>query len=88
MNLLNQIGIIKMHAQDKNISTKKTVVFFEDFEWMGKLYSSNNNDSLAYIKALKDFYKIEECYTLVSLEDTELVRKYNFETKGSNVIFL
>lgn len=88
VNLLNQIGIIKMHAQDKNISTKKTVVFFEDFEWMGKLYSSNNNDSLAYIKALKDFYKIEECYTLVSLEDTELVRKYNFETKGSNVIFL
>ncbi len=88
VNLLNQIGIIKMHAQDKNISTKKTVVFFEDFEWMGKLYSSNNNDSLVYIKALKDFYKIEECYTLVSLEDTELVRKYNFETKGSNVIFL
>lgn len=88
INILNQIGIIKMRAQDKNISPKKTVVFFEDFEWMGKLYSSNNNDSLAYIKALKDFYKIEECYTFVSLEDIELVRKYNFETKGSNVIFL
>lgn len=88
VDILNYIGIIKMRSQDKNISERKTVVYFEDFEWLGKLYSSNNNDSLEYIKALKDFYKIEECYTLISLEDIELVKKYNFETKGSHVIFL
>lgn len=88
VNILNYIGITKMRAQDKSVSTKKTVILFEDFEWLAKLYSSNNNDSLEYIKALKDFYKIEECYTLISLEDIELVKKYNFETKGNNIIFL
>lgn len=88
VKILNYLGIVRSRAQDKNVTTRKTAIYFEDFEWLGKLYSSNNNDSLELIKALKDFYKIDECYTVVSLEDAELLKKYNFETKGSNVLFL
>lgn len=88
VNISNYIGIVKAKAQDIKNPEKKVAVYFEDFEWLAKLYSSNNNDSLEYIKALKDFYKIENCYTVVSVEEIELLKKYNFETKGSNVIFL
>ncbi len=88
VEILNNLGIVKVKSQDKNIATGKTVIFFEDFEWLAKLYSSNNNDSLEYIKILKDFYKVDQCYTVVSLEDVELLKKYSFETQGSNVIYL
>lgn len=88
VNINNSIGIVKKKARDARDSNEKIAVYFEDFEWLAKLYSSNNNDSLEYIKALKDFYKIGNCYTVVSLEEIELLKKYNFETKGNNVIFL
>lgn len=87
-DIINSIGIVKLHSQDKMVSEKKTAIFFEDFEWLAKLYSSSNNDTLEYIKLLKDFYKINECYTIVSLEDVDLLKKYSFEVKGSNVIYL
>ena len=88
VDIINSIGIVKMRSREKNVSEKKTAVFFEDFEWLAKLYSSSNNDTLEYIKLIKDFYKIDECYTIISLEDVDLLKKYSFEIKGSNVIYL
>lgn len=88
VNIINSIGIVKNNAINDKISDKKTAVFFEDFEWLAKLYSSSNNSSLEYIKLIKDFYKIDQCYTIISIEDVELLKKYSFEIKGSNVIFL
>jgi len=88
VDIINNIGIVKMRSQDKNVSKNKTAILFEDFEWLAKLYSTSNNDTLEYIKIIKDFYKIDECYVIISIEDVELLKKYSFETKGSNVIFL
>lgn len=88
VNIINDIGIVKARSQDKNISKNKTAILFEDFEWLAKLYSTSNNDTLEYIKIIKDLYKIDECYVIISIEDVELLKKYSFETKGSNVIFL
>lgn len=88
VDIINSIGIVKMRSQDKKNSKKRTAILFEDFEWLAKLYSTSNSDTLEYIKIIKDFYKIDECYVIVSIEDVELLKKYSFETKGSNVIFL
>ncbi len=87
-NIVNHINIVKNRAKEISDTRKKVVMFFDGFEWLAKLYSSNNNDSLEYIKILKDFIKIENAYVVVSLEDMDLLKKYSFESKGSNVIFI
>lgn len=88
VNIVNHIHMIKARAAENQDRENKIVIFFEDFEWLAKLYSSNNEASLEYIKILKDFMKLDDCYVLVSLEDMELLKKYHFEMKGSNIIFL
>ncbi len=86
INIVNHINRIKNKADANTDPKNKIAVFFEDFEWMAKLYSTNNDASLEYIKILKDFMKIRHCYTVVSLENMELLKQYNFAMKGSNVI--
>ena len=88
VNIVNYVNIIKSRIGENQDSQQRYAVFFEDFEWLANLYSSSNDTSLEYIKILKDFMLLENCYVLVSLEEIELLKKYNFETKGSNVIFL
>lgn len=88
INVVNHINIVKSRAKEITDSRKRLVMFFDGFEWLAKLYSSNNNDSLEYIKILKDFIKLQNTYVLISLEDIELLKKYNFDSKGNNVIFV
>mgnify|MGYP002516637991 CR=1 FL=1 len=87
-DVINHINMVKSRANGITDSRKRIAVFFDGFEWLAQLYSSNNNDSLEYIKILKDFIKLRHAYVIVALEDMELLKKYNFESKGSNIIFV
>lgn len=87
ISMINHMNMVKEKA-DKNKDTEnRMAVFFEDFEWMAGLYSTNNDSSLRFVKLLKDFMKIGNCYVIVSLEDMKLLEKYHFKVKGSNIIF-
>lgn len=88
INIINSINRVKEKANKNKSPDSRMAVFFEDFEWLAGLYSTNNDSTLRYIKILKDFMKIENCYVIVSLEDMDLLERYHFKTKGSNVIFI
>ncbi len=61
-------------------------VLFEDFEWQADLYM--NEPSADKIKILKDFFALENAVVIVTLEDVELLKRYNFDIKGSNAIYV
>lgn len=67
---------------------EKTAIFFEEFEWLAGLYSSNQDLALEYVKRIKDLNLLKNAITIVSLEDIELIKKYNFDTEGTNSIYI
>lgn len=87
VSIMNHINRVKEKVEKNKDPDNRTAVFFEDFEWLAGLYSTNNDSSLRYVKVLKDFMKIENCYVIVSLEDMKLLERYHFKVKGSNIIF-
>lgn len=89
MALYNHIALIKRKiSMQEAEDTKKTAVFFKDFEWMASLYITPNEDSVKYIRMLKEFLQLNNCYVVVTIENIELLANYNFETKGSNIIYV
>lgn len=65
-----------------------TAIFFEEFEWLAGLYSSNPDLALEYVKRIKDLNLLKNAITIVSLEDIELIKKYNFDIEGTNSIYI
>lgn len=69
-------------------NNESVAVFFDEFEWLAGLYSSNPDLALEYVKKVKDLGLIKKAITIVSLEDIELIKKYNFDLEGSNSIYI
>lgn len=90
IQIKNRLNILKekieQSVSSKNNKKEMYAVFFEDFDWITGLYGSQ--PAVEYIKLLKEFSLLENTVTVASLEDVDLMKKYNFETKGSNVLFL
>lgn len=89
-NVLGKNCIAKLKERikenTKSQDEKKFAVLFEDFDWQADLYK--NEPNLERIRELKDFLMLENTTVVVSLEDIELLKRYNFETKGCNVIYV
>ncbi|MDE6781648.1 MAG: AAA family ATPase [Ruminococcus sp.] len=64
---------------------KKIIFFFEDYEWTTGLYKGSNDDCLGYIEKLKDLCKLKNTVVAVSIEEANMLRKYNFNLDGKNV---
>lgn len=88
VNVKNHLHMVQDRVKENTDHNSKIAVFLENFEWMAKLYSTNNDESLDFIKLLKDFMKLENCYMIASLEDIRLLERYNFALKGTNVVFI
>ncbi|MCM1506592.1 MAG: AAA family ATPase [Ruminococcus flavefaciens] len=64
---------------------RKIIFFFEDYEWTTGLYKGSNDDCLSYIEKLKDLCKLKNVVVTVSIEEVNMLRKYNFNLDGKNV---
>lgn len=71
-----------------SVMQEKVVVFFENFEWTAGLYSSNEDAALKYIKKIKELELIKNAIIIISLEDVEMIKKYNFEISRSNSLYI
>lgn len=71
-----------------SVMQEKVVVFFENFEWTAGLYSSNEDVALKYIKKIKELELIKNAIIIISLEDVEMIKKYNFEISRSNSLYI
>lgn len=69
-------------------SDKKIAFFFEDYEWTIGLYKSSNDDLLMYVEKLKELSELKNIVTIISIEEVDMLKKYNFKVDGSNVIML
>lgn len=69
-------------------SKSKVAIYFEDFEWLAGLYASNQDESLEYIKRIKELSLLPNVSLIVSLEDIELIKKFNFNVVGSHSIYV
>ena len=67
---------------------EKTVVYFEGFEWIAGLYSSNKDESIEYIKRVKDLVLEKNVFLIVSISDIELLKPYHFNMEGTNCIYV
>lgn len=86
-------------SEDRN-SFQKSIVFcrentqlkiaflFEDYEWTIGLYKSSNDDLLTYVEKLKELSALKNLVTVVSIEESEMLKRYNFKVDGNNVIML
>ncbi|MFQ8891118.1 MAG: AAA family ATPase [Clostridium sp.] len=71
-----------------SVMQEKVVVFFENFEWTAGLYSSNEDAALKYIKKIKELELIKNVIIIISLEDIEMIKEYNFEISRSNSLYI
>lgn len=71
-----------------SVMQEKVVIFFENFEWTAGLYSSNEDAALKYIKKIKELELIKNAIIIISLEDVEMIKKYNFEISRSNSLYI
>lgn len=67
---------------------KKIVFFFEDYEWTAGLYKSSNDDQLLYIEKLKELAAMKNVVLILTLEDAQMLKKYNFKIDGKNTVML
>lgn len=88
IGIRNKISVLKERIENAAglQDGKRYAVLFEDFEWQANLY--RNEPSAEKIKLLKDFMNLEQAVVMVSLEEVELLQRYHFEMKGSNVIYI
>lgn len=85
----NRMSVLKERIEEASrqmVGSGRFAVLFEDFEWQADLYM--NEPSADKIKILKDFFSLENAVVIVTLEDMELLKRFNFETTGSNVIYI
>lgn len=66
----------------------KIAFCFEDYEWTIGLYKSSNDDLLTYVEKLKELSALKNLVTIVSIEEAEMLKRYNFNIDGNNVIML
>lgn len=71
-----------------NKQNERTVIYFEKFEWLAGLYSSNKDGSLEYIKNIKELALEKNIIIVVSICDIELLKQYHFNIENSNCIYI
>ena len=84
----NYLTEVKCRIENPLPNDQNTVVFFENMEWIASLYVSPDADSIKYIRLLKELIVLDHCYVVVSVADMDLLKNFNFEKKGSNVIYV
>lgn len=84
----NYLTEVKCRIENPLPDDQNTVVFFENMEWIASLYVSPDADSIKYIRLLKELIVLDHCYVVVSVADMDLLKNFNFEKKGSNVIYV
>lgn len=81
----NDFNRLKNIIEDKR---ENVAIFFEDFDWSIGLYSSNQDDSIEFIKRVKDLSLLSKVKIIISLDDIEMIKKYNFNTEGGHCIYV
>ena len=76
---------VKYTSQHTN---ERIAFFFEDFEWTIGAYRSSNDDQLMYIEKLLDLGRLKNTVSLISISNPEILKRYNIDTSGKNVIML
>ncbi len=72
----------------KNEPKKKFGIIFEDFEWTAGLYKSSNDNELGIIERLKELSGLKNTLIVVTIEEIQMLKRYNFNIDGKNVIMV
>lgn len=78
----------KVVERIRSTPKKKFVILFENFEWTVALFKSSNDDELGYIEKLLELRKYNNCISIVTITDAELLKKYGIDTKSKTVEML
>lgn len=86
-NVLFSNQITTLNNNIKNFN-RKTVVYFDEFEWIAGLYATDKDGALKYIKCIQDLMLKKNVITIVNISDLELLKTYNFNLEENNSIYI
>ena len=67
---------------------EKLIFFFEDYEWTTGMYRSSNDEFLGYIEDVKKLISLKNVYVVISIEEIQMLKKYNFIIDGENAVMI
>ncbi len=81
-------SLLRMVDLCKSKTKKKFVFFFEDYEWTTGLYKSANDNELGYIEKLKELAALKNVTIIVTIEEVQMLKQYNFKIDGQNTCMI
>lgn len=90
LNATDTDTILKQINDKMLKDNEKIALYFDGFEWIASLYSSDDSKKLPFVKYLKKFINIRNSFLVVSLKNIELLKSFDFDVdlKQSNVLYL
>lgn len=72
----------------KDHQDEKLIFFFEDYEWTTGMYRSSNDEFLGYIEDVKKLMSFKNAYVVISIEEIQMLKRYNFIIDGENAVMI
>ena len=72
----------------KDNKKKRIAFFFEDLEWTAGLYKQSTDDALNYVEKLKELMALQNTISVVSIENEEMLKQFNFRIDGKNTFMV